>query len=402
LRQFESPLIYVLFAAATIVFFIGEQLDALIILGVLVFNALLGTLQEGRAKATLSALKNFVETKATTLRDEVEVILSDAELVVGDIILLQEGERVPADARVLQSNTLKVDEAALTGESTPVHKVSETLAHKDIPVAEQKNMVFRGTYLLSGNGRAIVVATGERTLIGTIAREIVSVDTEVPLKKNIRALSRVIVAVVGVLCAALFLFGLSLGKAPAEMFATVVALSVSIIPEGLPIVITLVLATGVWRMSKRSALVKKLQAVEALGQARVIAVDKTGTITKNELMVERVWVSDKEYSVGGVGYEPRGDIHLHKEAVNPASHEDLLFMGKIAAFCANARVIWSEKERRYRVSGDPTEAAMRVLGEKLGFHKDTVERESPLLSEIPFDYRHKFHATLHQTGNEKF
>jgi Ca2+-transporting ATPase len=399
-RQFQSPLIYILFGASAVVYFTGEPVDAAIILGVLVFNAIIGTIQEGRAQSTLSALKNFVETKATVTREGKELVIPDRELVAGDIILLQEGERVPADARLIHASTLKVDEAALTGESTPAHKITEPIVAEKLQPVEQKNMVFKGTYAVAGNARAVVVATGQRTVIGGIAQKISTIDTEVPLKKNIRALSRVIIGVVAVLTVTLFIYGLSVGRAPAEMFSTVVALAVSVIPEGLPIVITLVLATGVWRMSKRNALVKKLASVEALGQARVIAVDKTGTITKNELVVERVWVNGVEYSVDGVGYEPVGSVRKEGEEVEPANHPDLLLIGKIAAYCANARVIYSEDEKRYRVSGDPTEAAMLVLSQKLGFHKEVLEQESPLVFELPFDYRHKYHATLHK-GSEK-
>ena len=402
LRQFRSPLIYVLFCASALIFFIGEPVDSAIILAVLFLNAIIGAVQEGRAQNTLRALRNFVETKATVLREGVELIIPDSEVADGDIVVLQEGERVPADARVILANTLKVDEAALTGESTPVHKVVGVLQGDTMPVSEQKNMLFRGTYLVAGNGKAVVVATGAKTIIGGIAREIAAVDTEMPLRKDIRVLSRLIIGVVAFISGALFIFGMSSGRSAVEMFTTVVALSVSIIPEGLPIVITVVLATGVWRMSKRNALVKKLQAVEALGQARVIAVDKTGTITKNELVVERVWVSGSTFSIGGVGYEPKGEVRKDGAVVDPANHPELLFMGKIAAFCANARVVFSETDKRYRISGDPTEAAMLVLAQKLGLHKQVMEHEAPLITEIPFDYRHKYHATLHQEGKQKF
>lgn len=401
-RQFQSPLIYVLFGAAVVIFFIGEVADAAIVAVVLLFNAVIGSVQEGRAENTLRALRRFVETKATVLRDGKEEVVPDTELVPGDVVLLQEGERVPADARVIASNALRVDEAALTGESNAVHKMQEPILGANLPAAEQKNMVFKGTYVVAGHGQAVVVATGEKTFIGGIARNIAAVDTEVPLKKNIRNLSRLIVGVVGVLSIIIFALGLFQGRAPGEMFTTVVALAVSVIPEGLPVVITLVLATGVWRMSKRNALVKKLQAVEALGQARVIAVDKTGTITKNELVTQRVWVSGQDFLVGGVGYEPKGDIRLNGETVDPANHPELLFMGKVAALCANARVIYSTEEKRYRISGDPTEAAMLVLGQKLGFHKEPLEREEPLVLEVPFDYKHKFHATLHKEKRAKF
>ena len=291
LGQFNSPLIFTLLGASVITYLIGGTTDAYIIFAVLVFNAIVGTIQEGKAQNTLNALKKFVETKATVLRDGKELIIKDNEVVPGDIIDLQEGEKVPADARVILSQNLKADEASLTGESEPVYKTSDILTGDTVAIADQRNMLFKGTHIVSGNGRAVVVATGFTTAIGKIAKEISSTDTEIPLKANIRYLSRAIIITVGIICAVLFGIGIATGESVRTMFTIVVSLSVSIIPEGLPIVMTLVLATGVWRMSKRNALVKKLQAVEALGQARVIAVDKTGTITKNELVVREVWTA---------------------------------------------------------------------------------------------------------------
>jgi len=383
LRQFQSPLIYILLAASIIVFAMGETIDGSIILTVLIFNAIVGTIQEGKAQNTLRALKKFVETKATVLREGKELIISDSEVVPGDIIILQEGDKAPADARIIAAANLKIDEAALTGESEPVHKIADTL-------------------VLAGNGRAIVVATGIETVIGKISKEIAAIDTEIPLKTNIRYLSRLIIITVAGISALLFFLGIVSGKSVKEMFTTIVSLSVSIIPEGLPIVMTLILATGVWRMSKRNALVKKLQAVEALGQARVIAVDKTGTITKNEMVIQKVYLDGKFFEIGGIGYEPKGAIQLNGNVVDSVNHPELLFAGKIAAFCASAHVMFSEEEKVWRVAGDPTEAAMLVLAQKLGFYKDDLERESPLVGEIPFDYKLKYHATIHRFDGQKF
>jgi Ca2+-transporting ATPase len=394
LRQFQSPLIYILLVAGGAVFFLGEVADGLIILAVLLFNAVVGTIQEGRAQNTLRALKRYVETITTVVRDGMEISIPDYEVVRGDILVLREGEKIPSDARVITANGLKLDEASLTGESEPVGKIAEVIHQKDLPVAEQRNMVFKGTNIVIGNGQAVVVATGVHTAIGTIAKEISAIDTEIPLKTNIRSLSRAIIMVVGAISVALFILGLIKGEAIVTIFATVVSLAVSIIPEGLPIVITLVLATGVWRMSKRNALVKKLQAVEALGQARVIAVDKTGTITKNELVIREVWTEGKTFAIGGIGYEPGGTVALDGAVVDAANHPELLLIGKMAAIGANARVFFSETEKRWQVVGDPTEAAIRVFGEKIGFKKDDVLRESPILSEIPFDYRLKYHAVV--------
>ena len=402
LSQFQSPLIYILLAASAVIFVLGETVDGLIILAVLLFNAIVGVVQEGKAQNTLLALKKFVETNATVLRDGKEYIISDHEVVPGDILILQEGERISADARVVISQSLKVDEASLTGESEPIYKSVEISDRDNLPTAEQKNMVFRGTHVVAGHGRVVVVATGLSTVIGGIAKEISSIDTEIPLKANIRYLSRAIIATVVIISTVLFIVGVSMGHTAKEMFTTVVSLSVSIIPEGLPIVMTLVLATGVWRMSKQNALVKKLQAVEALGQARVIAVDKTGTITKNELVIRKVWTADKLFEISGAGYEPKGDIKFEGNTIDPINEDEISYLGKASALVATARLLYAEETKEWRISGDPTEAAMLVFAEKAGFNKEDILRESPLLSEIPFDYKLKYHATVHQVGGSPF
>ncbi|MEK7465070.1 MAG: HAD-IC family P-type ATPase [Patescibacteria group bacterium] len=411
LRQFASPLIYLLIGAAGVVAALREYTDAGVILGVLLFNAIVGAFQEGRARRTLAALKRFTATDAAVLRDGKERIVPDAAVVPGDIILLHEGERVPADARVMASNTLAVDEAALTGESKPIHKVVEAprlLADDDAaPVADQVTMVFKGTHVLAGSGRALVAATGKATVIGGITEAIAAIDTEIPLKVDVRNLSRLIVCAVLGISSLLFLLGAAFGKDIGEMFITVVALSVSIIPEGLPIVLTIVLASGVARMSRRNALVKRLQAVEALGQARVIALDKTGTITKNEMVIQRVVVDRGVYVVGGVGYEPDGGIAKLEEngvphSVLPADDPALILAGRIAAFSANARLTFLEGEGQWKVHGDPTEAALAVFGAKVGFPKDDIERLHPLLDEIPFSYQTRYHATARRLDGQRF
>ncbi|MDP2709270.1 MAG: HAD-IC family P-type ATPase [bacterium] len=400
-RQFKSPLIYVLFAAAVIIFIVGEIADGAIILAVLLFNAVIGAIQEGRAQNTLLALKKFTETKAAVLRQGLELIVPDFELVPGDVIILREGERVPADARVILSRNLNLDEAMLTGESEPARKLDQVLKQENLTAGEMKNMVFKGTLVMSGNGKAVVTATATSTVIGQIAKKIAAIDTETPFKASLRQLARLIVAAVGGISALLFMFGVLTGKTVWEMFLTVVTLSVSIIPEGLPIVMTLVLATGVWRMSKQNVLVKKLQAVEALGQAKVIAVDKTGTMTKNEMVVQEVYAGGKFFTVTGAGYEPKGEIRLEEKAVCAPNHPELAAVGKISCFCSGARVMFNEDAKQWSVAGDPTEAAMNVLAQKLGFNKDDLEREAPLAADFPFDYKLKYHAAFHLTGGKK-
>jgi Ca2+-transporting ATPase len=401
LHQFQSPLIYILLAACIAIYLTGETVDAAIVLIVLLFNAIVGTLQEGKAQNTLQALKKFTATNATVLRDGKQQVVSDVEVVVGDVIILNEGERVPADARIFLAHNVKVDEASLTGESVPVFKFTHAIKHKNILAAEQRNMVFKGTNVVAGNAKALVVATGLNTGMGKIAEEVSGIDTEMPLKQNIRSLSFALIIVVTILSIALFALGVARGNSISEMFATVVSLSVSVIPEGLPIVITLVLATGVWRMSKRNALVKKLQAVEALGQARIIAVDKTGTLTKNEMVVQKVFSEGKYFTVSGIGYETEGKIYFNKTEIDPANHQELLTAGKIAAFCGGEQPHYSEKDKVWQVIGDPTEAALTVFAKKVGYHKYDLENECPVLSEIPFDFVRKFRATIHKDKRQK-
>jgi magnesium-transporting ATPase (P-type) len=394
LRQFRSPLIYLLVAAAFFVWYIGETPDALVILAVLVFNAIVGAIQEGRAQNTLRALKSFSEAHASVLRDGEERIIPDIEVVPGDIVMLREGEKIPADARLITAHALSLDEAALTGESEPVEKTAQPQLSPTLAVAERRSMVFKGTHVVAGAGHAVVVATGTHTEIGAIAREISGVKDEIPLQRDIRNLSRIIILVVLAMSALLFFLGRALGHSTIDMLATVVTLSVSVIPEGLPIVITLVLATGVWRMSKRNALVKRLQAVEALGQARVIATDKTGTITKNEMVVQKVFAG-QVFDISGVGYEPEGGVHIQGERVSPSEHPDLIEAGRIAALAASARVMYLEDEQRFAVAGDPTEAALMIFAKKLDIAREELEAEHPLLSEIPFDSTRKYRAVLH-------
>ncbi|HYC83297.1 MAG TPA: HAD-IC family P-type ATPase [Candidatus Paceibacterota bacterium] len=402
LRQFTSPLIFVLLLASLVVYLMGETVDAAVIAFVLFFNAIIGAVQEGKAEHALAALKRLTTTNAIVVRDGLELLVPAEELVPGDVIVLNAGDQIPADARLLHANGLKIIESALTGESEPVEKNIEEIAEERLPYADQHNMVFKGTLVASGLGRAVVVATGTSTVIGQISEKISHISTDIPLKREIDRLSYIMVAAVAVLSVLLFVIGVGLGREPREMFVTTVALAVSVIPEGLPVVMTLVLALGVWRMGKRHALVKKLQAVEALGQATVIAVDKTGTLTRNEMVVQKIYVGGRFFSVTGEGYNPQGEIQLAGATIDPANHAELLLLGKLASFCANARVAFEEGKASWLVSGDPTEAALLVLGEKIGFHKADLEAECLPLGEIPFDHDRKYHATLHNVDGKGF
>lgn len=393
--QFKSPLIYILLVASAALAWLGESMNSAIILGILLFNAVVGVVQEGRAQNTLRALRSFIETNATVIRGGVEYIILDREVVPGDVLIVQEGERVAADARIVLASGLRIDESSLTGESLPVSKTADTV-QGEVPVAEQRNMLFKGTYVSSGHGQALVVATGSATFIGGIARSITGIESDVPLKKSIEKLSRRIIGVVGGITLVLFISGVVFGHSVREMFAVVVSLAVSVIPEGLPIVMTLVLATGVWRMSKRNVLVKKLQAVEALGQADIIAVDKTGTLTRNELVVRKVWADATLFTVSGEGYEPTGTVQVNAKIPSEKEQMVLAHIAASGARLSSAHLSYIEESKKWRIAGDPTEACLIVLGSKLGVSQEELLHEAPLVAEIPFDYKRKYHATVHR------
>lgn len=401
-RQFKSPLIYLLLAAALAVFLTGEITDGFVILFVIFFNSVVGSIQEGKTQNTLLALKKMAETSASVIRDGKEFTISDKDLVLGDIIVLREGDKVPADAQIIHSKSLKVDEAVLTGESFYKNKSEETIESKNELPTEQGNLVFKGTYLVSGNAKAVVLATALDTYIGKISKEASLIDSEIPLKKDITKLSKLIIYAVLLVCALLVIIGLLKGEGFSNIVKFSISIAVSVIPEGLPVVLTLVLATGVWRMSKSNILVKRIQAVEALGQTDIIAVDKTGTLTKNELSVQKVFCGEKIFFVKGNGYEPKGEISLENKITDPLNHPDLLMAGKISAFCSNAQIAYLHEVKSWKISGDPIEAAMLAFSEKVGFRREILENEAPRIDETPFDYRTKVHLSLHREEEKNF
>ncbi|MDP3996797.1 MAG: HAD-IC family P-type ATPase [bacterium] len=395
LRQFQSPLIYVLLVASIIVFVMGDTADGFVILAVLAINAAIGTFQEGRAKEKLASLKVLTKTHSLAWRNGKETVLDSEELVPGDVIMVREGDQVGADARLLSAVSLHMDEAALTGESSAVLKKAESIEEQSLETADQKNMIWKGTYALSGFGKAVVVDTGVNTVIGKLAMKLGMLDSEMPLKENIRLLTKVIMVALAVISVIFFFAGVHAGNPVSEVLKVIVALAVSFVPEGLPVVVTLILATGVWRMSMRNALVKKLQAVEALGQADVLAVDKTGTITKNQMMVTAIYANGKKFEVGGNGYEPRGYIKEGSSTVEPLNHPELLLFAKTALLTATGSIAYNEEKKEWmRTMGEPTEVALAVFGQKMGFNKPALEEELPQKAEIPFDSRIKYHATV--------
>lgn len=404
ISQMKSPLIYVLIAAAIIVFFLGDWIDGSIITFIVILNATIGSIQEGKAQDTLAALSRVVKSYATVVREGQKSRIPDYELVPGDIISLKDGDAIPADARLIKVNSLKVNESSLTGESEPVLKMSEPISAIDINTSDRKNMVFRGTYVISGLATAVVVRTGMKTVIGNISAQLGELDISVPLKKNIKNLSSLLVIAVIAISVALFVVGISSGQYEIkEMFITVVAIAVSAIPEGLPVVVTIVLVTGVWRMSKKNVLVKRLQAVEALGQAKVIALDKTGTITKNQMMVEKLFVNGRMFEITGDGYDPHGNIFENNNSLKPEDDRDLDIILKMSAFTALAGIRRDKDKNFWEVEyGDPTEAALLVLGKKFGYQKEKLEQEFLKLFEHPFDFNLKHHTTINKMNGKNF
>ncbi len=391
ISQFKNPLIYMLLIAATIIFFVGEDThDAFIISAVLLFNAVIGAVQEGRTHSILDSLKRFMSTSCVVLRDGSKQVVEDTQLVVGDIIFLVEGQRVPADARIIESNNLTVDESALTGESGAQRKVSDSIG-AIVPLAERTNMIYKGTYVLSGSARAVVVATGLATEIGKIHHHVQEITTEIPLRKELERLSYLILLSILALCVLLFVVGIATGRELGQLLTMLTALFICVVPEGLPVVLTLVLVTGAYRMARQKVLVKNLQAVEALGRADVILTDKTGTLTRNELMVSRVCTTQATYQVSGNGYLSEGVVHAAD------SHDESLSHISMACSLMNTAEISYQKESGlFDIKGDPTEAALYIFSQKMGCDRAILDAQHVRVYEIPFDSAHKIHALFLQ------
>lgn len=394
IRQFKSSLIYILAICAVIIFYLGDVADSLIIVVVLFINAIIGVIQEGRAGRILQSLKKMSSPEATVLREGIEVIIPEAEVVVGDVLILKEGQRVAADAYILFSHNLSVDESALTGESGPVAKREGQVLEANLPITKLHNMVFKGTAVLGGDGYVLVVGTGINTEVGKISKALLIPSAEMPLQKNIKILSKVIIYAVLIISVLVFVLGLKVGIPGREMFSLVVSLALSIIPEGLPLIITLILVHGVWRLAKKNALVRKLPAVEALGQANILAVDKTGTITQNQMVVKKVFVGNKIYNVTGNGYKPVGDVVLGNAIENESI--DVKMSATIASLANKASLQLVEETDNYKISGDPTEAAMLVFGEKLGFTKEKLLPHYKEVGEIPFEFKNKYRSVFYE------
>lgn len=416
LSQFASLIVWVLIGAAIVSGLLEDWIDAAAILAIVFLNGILGFVQEFRAEQSLAALRKMSVTMARVIRAGTLQSVPARELVRGDIVVLEAGDRIPADARLFYTTNFQAQEASLTGESTPVQKQAERLEADEVPLADQRNMVFMGTVAVSGKARGLVVATGVGTELGRIAALIQKAAeaerAETPLQRRLEQFGSTLLWLALGVVAIVFVLGFLRGEPLVEMFLISVSLAVAAVPEGLPAIVTITLAVGVTRMAKRHALIRKLPAVETLGSASVICTDKTGTLTKNEMTVTKLVVDNETFEVTGEGYEPVGEIRecsieprvLGAEFSNqgrgyhsgdsalPLGLRDLL---TAAVLCNGATL--QQQNGAWRIIGDPTEGALLVAAEKAGLTKAELEGQSPLEREIPFDAERKMMTIIRRT-----
>ena len=392
-NQFKSTVIWILIIAIVISAFLKEYIDAIVVLVIIILIAVLGFVQEYRAERAIEALKKLASLKATVLRDNQKKEIDSRELVPGDIIILETGDKVPADARLIEVFNLQAQEAALTGESQPVKKHIDILEEK-IAIGDRKNMVFSGTIIVSGRAKAAITGTGMQTEIGKIAKMIEDVKPEpTPLQKKMDRLGKLLGKVVIAIAVVIFVVGLLFHeKPPLEMMKFAAAVAVAAIPEALAGIVTIALSIGTKRMLKRNALVRNLPSVETLGSTTVICTDKTGTLTANEMTVKRLFVSGKIIEVTGAGYDPKGQF-LYKN--KPVRIEEIELLLRIGSLNNNADL------KESSVIGDPTEGALIVSAAKAGLIKDDLEMEFPRINEIEFTSERKMMTTIHNHHGEK-
>lgn len=393
LRHFHNILIYVLLASAAITAALGHMIDTAVILAVVVANAIIGFIQEGRAEDAMAAIRGMLAPRSAVLRGGQRRTIDATDLVPGDIVLIEAGDRLPADVRLIEARGVKVEEAILTGESVPVDKGPEPVAEAD-PLGDRASMAFSGTLVVAGTARGVVVATGSETEIGRISGMLSRVETlTTPLVRQMDAFARWLTVFILLVSAGLLAFGIVVRHLPFdEMFMIVVGLAVGAIPEGLPAVLTVTLAVGVQAMAKRNAIVRRLPAIETLGSVSVICTDKTGTLTRNEMMVTALVSADQHFTVDGSGYAPTGQIRIGGQAADPASHGVLAEFARAATLCNDAALVRSGDG--WRVEGDPMEGALLALaGRIMGDVADPFTL-SERTDAIPFDAAWRYMAVL--------
>ena len=390
LQQFTSPLVWILIVALVISIFLGETVDAIVIAIIIIANAILGFVQEYRAEKSIEALQKMASPKAHVIRNGQQMKIDSRNVVPGDILILETGDKIPADARLIEIHSLKTQEGALTGESQSVTKKIGTLK-QGVSLADRKNMVYSTTTVTSGRGKAIVTGTGMKTEVGKIAHLIQqSQQKQTPLQKKLRDLGKYLTIAVVIVATVVFLAGILSGQDATIMFLAAIALAVAAIPEGLPAVITISLAIGVQQMVKKNALVRKLPSVETLGSVSVICSDKTGTLTHNQMTVTKIWMNDTVYDVTGAGYGNEGEFFIGKKKAHPKVLDKILCIG---AYCNDAKLHGEGKKRD--VFGDPTEAALIVSAEKA-----SCDISAKRIDEIPFTSERKMMTTLHDVDGK--
>jgi Ca2+-transporting ATPase len=406
IQQFKEVLVIILIIAAlisaaiaTVQGTIEEWFDAAVIMVIVFLNAILGFVQEYKAEKTMQALKELAAPRAKVIRDGVEIDIPSRELVPGDVIILATGDKVSADARLLESINLKVNEASLTGESVPSRKNADMVLEKGAFLGERTNMVFSGCLVEYGRGRAVVTSTGMSTVLGRIAGMIQAEPEQTPLQKKLKVLGKQLGIAVLLISIFIFIVGLIQNVDIVAMFLTAVSLAVAAIPEGLPAVVTISLALGLQRMVRKNAVIRRLPAVESLGSATVICTDKTGTLTKGEMNIREIFV-DETVFVSGEGFEPVGEFTLDGNRIDPLENERMRWLLGAGVLCNDSTLI-SEKDK-WRVGGDTTEGTLLVTARKAGLDEDQFIDEHPRVFEIPFDSTKKRMTTVNRFGEKRY
>ncbi|MEW6429795.1 MAG: cation-transporting P-type ATPase [Thermodesulfobacteriota bacterium] len=398
LLQFHQPLVHVLIGAGLLSAFLREWVDAGVIFGVVLVNAVVGYIQEAKAVDALAALARTMTTEATVLRDGEKRRINAELLVPGDTVLLQGGDKVPADLRLLRLRELRIDESALTGESVPVEKKPARLA-EDAQLADRANMAYASTLVTYGGGTGVVTATGDATEVGRISSLIAETeDLATPLTRKIARFSTIMLYAILALAALTVAVGMLRGQPLFDMFMAAVALAVGAIPEGLPAAVTITLAIGVGRMAKRRAIIRKLPAVETLGSTTVICTDKTGTLTENQMTVQEIAAGGRRYQVGGTGYDPRTGAITRDGRPIAGDAPALVECLRAGALCNDSVLV--EAAGVWQIQGDPTEGALLTAARKFGLAPEKLQEEYPRRDAIPFESEHQYMATLHETGRD--
>ncbi len=400
LEQFTNVLIVILLIATGLSLVVGETVDALIILVIVIASASLGFTQEYRSEKAVEALKRMAAPTAIVIRAGKEAKVPASQLVPGDVVLLYTGDKVPADCRLLEAFNLKVEEAALTGESAPADKNAQAL-QEHTPLNDQRNMVFAGTVVAYGRAKAVVVSTGMQTEFGKIAQMVQAAKVEeTPLEKRMGSVGKWIGIFAVVICVGVGAVGIIVEQRPIlDMVLWAVSLAVAAVPEALPAIVTGALAIGMYRMAKVNTIVKRLPAVETLGSTSVICSDKTGTMTKGEMTVQRVFVDGNAVKVSGVGYEPEGDFLIEDRKTEPS--EALNSLLRIATLCNDSALERDTETEKWTVKGDPTEGSLIVAAAKAGLWKQDLDQKEPRIAEIPFSSERKRMTTVHLAGKRK-